>query len=109
MENCEKDLMKRLSNTLLKQIKDYKNNNSMMVLNDTEIKKGVPIKKERDNARSFSYKNRNNQALYQLNRLNYQVNKLKREMERSVNKALIEYEKLINKQNMEREADYDGR
>lgn len=109
MENYEKDLMKRLSNTLLKQIKDYKNNNSMMVLNDTEIKKGVPIKKERDNARSFSYKNRNNQALYQLNRLNYQVNKLKREMERSVNKALIEYEKLINKQNMEREADYDGR
>ncbi len=137
MENCEKDLMKRLSNTILKQIKEYKDSGSSGRANIKELQNIIKvekdndflfnkinvkeqktsqnvkdhkhIKKERELSRSFSYKNTNHQSGYQLNRLNYQVNKLKREMERSVNKALMEYEKLLYKQNIEREGEYDGR
>lgn len=138
MENCEKDLMKRLANTILKQIKEYKNSGSNERANITELKKVIKVekendllinnmgmknpktsldvgshkirKKEREVSRSFSYKNNNNQlSFYQMRRLNYQVNKLKRELEYSVNKALMEYEKLLHKQNIERDGDYDGR
>ena len=68
-QNCEKDLFQRLGNTLLKQIKEYKNSNhtlndkSSIRLSDELFKSLVykedsliPInQKERENARSFSY------------------------------------------------------
>ena len=68
-QNCEKDLLQRLGNTLLKQIKEYKNSNhalndkSSIRLSD-ELFKSLVYKedslqsikqKERENARSFSY------------------------------------------------------
>lgn len=137
-ENCEKDLLQRLGNTILNQIKDYKNHHptsndrSSIKLSDDVFKslvsKGDSIQsieqKERENNRSFSYSvNQENQVFsqverrlhapsqsssYTLNQLNYHMNKLKRVLERDVNKALREYEKLLYQQEIEKEGDSDN-
>lgn len=130
-EKCEKDLLQRLGNTILKQIQEYKKNEvsfdkgSLDTLSDEVfqrlLSKEETIKsneKERVITRSFSNelemtsfedtkteKKESHQISKEvsLNQLNYQVKQLRRNLERELNKSLNEYEKMLRQQEQERE------
>ena len=152
-ENCEKDLLQRLGNTISKQIKEYRQTEGLLDKQDLKslsnevfqrlVSKEVKIdsisrepiqesqfstnkEKERDMSRSFSYPYPLNNNFVtdhsqkstdfkpvanvykgaSLNRLNYQVNQLRRNLEREINQSLNEYEKLLQQQDREKECDY---
>lgn len=135
-ENCEKDLLQRLGNTILKQVKEYRKNEasldkqSLKPLSNEVFQRLIlkeensSIKEKERETRSFFDESKliplrkPNQELtdsfqfskrVSLNQLNYQVNQLRRNLERDVKKSLNEYEKLLQQQEQEKEREEYGR